>query len=46
MVEWFGEWGRWGLSVEWENLPAERFPPEWVDPMDYLTLLDTVNQCK
>jgi hypothetical protein len=43
MVEWLGEWGTWGSSIEWENLLAERFSEDWVDPMEYLALYDTVN---
>jgi len=46
MVDWLGEWGTWGSLVELENLLVDRFLPNWVDPMEYLTLSDTINQCK
>jgi hypothetical protein len=46
MVEWLGDLGTWGSSVEWENLVSKGFPPDWVDSMEYLALLDMVNHYK
>jgi hypothetical protein len=46
MVEWLGEWGTWGLLVEWENLLTDKLLLDWVDSMEYSTLPYTVNECK